>query len=394
MPVLLIVSASPLDQDRLRLAAEFRDIKKALQRSKNRENWTIESNEAATVDDLRLAMLDYRPAIVHFAGHGGGADGLCFEDDSGNTNLSGGKALSNLFHHFKDDLKCVVLNACYSEDQGHVICEEIDYVVGMNAAVGDVSASKFAVAFYDAVFAGTGFRSAFDLGCTALDLNNLPDSDVPVFLTGTNGIGDEFKYAAVIPEIERVIYDYINTPFEMRAKFTTGGVSIQPAMSRFYSSFIHKKTTDVCVEGYKKISENRWIIKTTTNQKVYVFVRERSVLIDWEATVGLWSVPARTFITLGSDEPVVARVIANLADYYNYSFRGQKMHFQSVELMSLSGEAVHGYVERDTPEFDDLVDILCDGERHYITLELLQDSDQRDMAVIKNVLSDTWFVGD
>jgi hypothetical protein len=37
---------------------------------------------------------------------------------------------------------------------------------------------KFAVAFYDAVFASTDFRTAFDLGCTALDLNDYPDSDV------------------------------------------------------------------------------------------------------------------------------------------------------------------------------------------------------------------------
>ncbi len=71
MPTVLIVAASPLDQDRLRLGAEVRDIRHALQRSRNREHWKIESNEAATVDDLRQALLDLRPSVLHFSGHGG-----------------------------------------------------------------------------------------------------------------------------------------------------------------------------------------------------------------------------------------------------------------------------------------------------------------------------------
>lgn len=151
-----MIASSPLDQDRLRLSAEFRDIRRALQRSRNRENWIIESNEAATVDDLRRALLDFRPQIVHFAGHGSGGGGLCFEDSDGKTSLAGSEPLAKLFHHFKKDLQCVVLNACYSSHRGSVISKEIDYVVGMSDSVGDESAAKFAVSFYDAVFAGTG----------------------------------------------------------------------------------------------------------------------------------------------------------------------------------------------------------------------------------------------
>jgi hypothetical protein len=97
MPIVLIVSASPLDQDHLRLGAEFRDIRHALQRSRNRENWRIESNEAVTVDDLRRALLDYLPTIVHFSGHGNGVNGLCFEDADGNTSLTDAVALAKLF---------------------------------------------------------------------------------------------------------------------------------------------------------------------------------------------------------------------------------------------------------------------------------------------------------
>ena len=126
MPIVFIIAASPLDQDRLRLGAEVKEIRNALQRSPNREQWRIESNEAVTVDDLRRALLQMRPTIVHFSGHGDGSGGLCFEDWEGYTHPADAAPLAALFHHFKNDLKCVVLNACYSDVQANVIREEID----------------------------------------------------------------------------------------------------------------------------------------------------------------------------------------------------------------------------------------------------------------------------
>jgi hypothetical protein len=159
VPTVLIVCASPLDQDRLRLGAEEKEIRSALQRSKNREHWRIETNQAATVDDLRRALLDHDPTVVHFAGHGG-KDGLCFEDDDGSSQSADARPLAKLFHLFRKNLKCVVLNACCSQPQAELIREEIDYVIGMGKSIDDDSARKFAVSFYDAVLRGriSGWR--------------------------------------------------------------------------------------------------------------------------------------------------------------------------------------------------------------------------------------------
>ncbi len=390
MPTVLIVSASPLDQDRLRLSAEVRDIRHALKRSRNREEWTIESNEAATVDDLRRALLDCRPTVVHFSGHGSGLGGLCFEDADGHTNLADAVPLARLFHHFKDKLKCVVLNACYSEVQGDVIRQEIDYVVGMNAAVDDSSAAKFAVAFYDALFAGTDFRTAFDLGSTALDLNKLPDANVPVFMTGSHLSPTVLSYSAHIPEIERVLYSYFNTPFTKRAGFTTTGESLRPIMEKHYGEQMHQSISKVRVLSMKLISEECWCIEVDVARLMYVCLRNRSVLIDWEASVGLWSVPVKTYLALGSSKPVLARVIAVLDNNYFYDFKGQERRFQSVSLSTVNYTKLIGYVERETKVYDELFDILSDGNEHRVTLEITQAIDQTDMPLITKVLSSTW----
>lgn len=390
MPTVLIVSSSPLDQDRLRLSAEFRDIRHALQRSRNRENWVIESNEAATVDDLRRALLDFRPTIVHFSGHGGGSDGLCFEDGEGRTNLAVAESLAKLFHHFKDDLKCVVLNACYSDVQGEVIRHEIDYVVGMSSAVGDKSASSFAVAFYDAVFAGTDFRTAFDLGCTALDLNNLPDANVPVFMTGSHLRPTELHYSGYIPEIETVLYSYFNAPFNERWKYTTTGESLSAVMERYYAGDLLRLVSKVSVISLKQIAGEHWLVDVGRLGLMYMRIRDRSVLVEWEASVGLWSIPVKTYLALGSKISVLVRVKAELDTYYNFDFSGLQHRFQSIALHPLRGSSLHGYVERGTQVHDELIDILSDGNEHAVTLEITQVTAHTNMPLINRVLSRTW----
>lgn len=393
MPKLLMISASPLDQDRLRLNSEFRDIRHALKRSKNRENWQIESNEAITVDDLRRTLLDFQPTILHFSGHGGGNSGLCFEDAEGNTHLTDAQPLAKLFHHFKEHLKCVVLNACYSKVQAEVIRKEIDYIVGMRVGVEDNSAAKFAVAFYDAIFAGTSYRTAFDLGCTALDLNQFPDSDVPIFMTGSRLALTELAYSAHIPEIETILYAYFNTPFNERATFTTTGEFLEPTLEKYYATKMLRMINKVQVISMKSITNEHWLVEimgSNESKFMYIRIRNRDVLIEWEASVGLWSIPVKTYLALGSKEPVVARVIAELDTYYNFEFGDKKDKYQSVMLRSAGFERLHGYVLRYSDVYGELMDILADGSSHAITIQIIQATEQTDMPIIQKILSHTW----
>ena len=107
-------------------------------------------------------------------------DGLAFEDDSGQTLLISGDSLSRLFELCRYHVKCVVMNACYSEAQADAIAQHIDYVVGMKKSIGDEAAIKFAVGFYDALWAGRDMEKAFKFGCSAVDLKGIPEYLTPV----------------------------------------------------------------------------------------------------------------------------------------------------------------------------------------------------------------------
>ena len=62
--------------------------------------------------------------------------------------------------------------------------QHIDAVVGMTTAVGDLAAVNFATAFYRALGFGRSVKTAFDLGCSEIDLANLNEQDTPKLLSG------------------------------------------------------------------------------------------------------------------------------------------------------------------------------------------------------------------
>lgn len=176
---ILFLASNPKGTERLRLDEEVRDIDESLKRSKLRDQFNLKQKWAVRVDDLQRGLLDEQPAIVHFSGHGTPHDGVIVEDETGKAEKVNPRALAGLFELFADQIECVVLNACYSEDQADAISKHIKYVVGMKTAVGDEAAIKFAVGFYGALGAGKSYDVAFKLGCNAIGMSNIPEDLTP-----------------------------------------------------------------------------------------------------------------------------------------------------------------------------------------------------------------------
>ncbi|MEH2095404.1 CHAT domain-containing protein [Nostoc sp.] len=168
MKKILIMAANPPATSRLRLEQEIRDVEEAIRRSRFREQFKVEIRVAARPIDIRRALLDIEPQIVHFCGHGEGQSGLVLEDVTGLPKLVSSEALSSLFQLFANSVECVLLNACYSEVQADAIVQHINYVIGMNQEIRDDAAIAFAVGFYDALGAGKSVEFAYELGCVAI----------------------------------------------------------------------------------------------------------------------------------------------------------------------------------------------------------------------------------
>ena len=168
---ILILAANPKNSSLRRLDREVRDIEAGMKRSKFREEFEIVIQLALRTGDIQRALLDEQPAIVHFAGQGAGANGLIVEDKDGKAKLVSTQALARLFKFFKDEIECVVLNACYSEEQAEAIREHIGYVLGVDGEITNRQAIQFATGFYDALGAGRSYGDASEMGQIALDMS-------------------------------------------------------------------------------------------------------------------------------------------------------------------------------------------------------------------------------
>ncbi|MFB2837792.1 effector-associated domain EAD1-containing protein [Floridanema evergladense] len=176
---ILFLAANPSDTTRLKLERESRSIDRALRQAEFRDRFEIIQHWAVRVGDLQELLLRHKPDIVHFSGHGSAASEIILEDNLGKSHPVSVRALSQLFCILKDNIRCVVLNACYSKVQAQAIAEHIDSVVGMSKAITDDAAISFATAFYQGLGYGRDLKTAFDLGCVQIDMENLGQQDTP-----------------------------------------------------------------------------------------------------------------------------------------------------------------------------------------------------------------------
>lgn len=180
---ILFLAANPADGAKLKIAEECRDIETVLKMAMDRDRFEMKSEWAVTTETLSQAILDEKPNIVHFSGHGE-QDGILLQDRNGFSFLVKEDALSNLFSLFKDKIKCVILNSCYSKNQALAIAEHIPYVIGMKKAVPDRAAKSFAVGFYRALGAGKDIEFAYKFGINAVQLDGISGDDIPLLFRG------------------------------------------------------------------------------------------------------------------------------------------------------------------------------------------------------------------
>ena len=182
---ILILAAIPHG---LRLDKEIREIESAIRRAANRDFFEIKVITAVRPQDIRRAIAEEQPQIVHFCGHGLQDGSLLLEDDGGNNKPVHSRGLASLFKLHADYVKCVLLNVCHSEQPAMAISQYINYTIGMNNPIQDKAAIAFAQGFYDGLGYKNSsnhnlFKRAFDEGIVAIQMENFSQETIPVLKT-------------------------------------------------------------------------------------------------------------------------------------------------------------------------------------------------------------------
>jgi formylglycine-generating enzyme required for sulfatase activity len=179
---ILFLAADPVNMPKLQLDEEQRAIDRELRLTKHRDRFDLRVELAVRYSDLQELLLRYEPSIVHFSGHGSEAGELLLKDASGSARPVPPEALARLFARLRGSVRCVVLNACYSERQAAAIAQSVDCVVGMARALSDEAARDFAAGFYLGLGYGRSVGDAFGFGCDRLGLGDSGEEDTPKLL--------------------------------------------------------------------------------------------------------------------------------------------------------------------------------------------------------------------
>jgi hypothetical protein len=183
---ILFLAANPEGTAPLMLDEECREIEMKLRAAEHRDSLEFITKWALRPEDLLQHLNQYRPHIVHFSGHGTRREEIVLLDPSRQAKTVSKVALKQLFSTLKDNIRVVVLNACFSRAQAEGISEVIDFTIGMKRAIGDRAAIVFAAAFYQAIGFRRSVPEAFNQGKVALLLEGIPEEDTPELLVRTS----------------------------------------------------------------------------------------------------------------------------------------------------------------------------------------------------------------
>ena len=170
----LFLAANPRSTNRLAIDEEMHIIEQKLRAAEYRDALVFQSAWAVRPDDLLQLLNQHQPHVVHFSGHGSD-EGLSLAGDDGRDRLVTTRALKALFTTLKDNIRLVVLNACYSREQAQALVEIIDCVIGMRESIHDGAATAFASSFYRAIGFGRSIQEAFDQGIASILLEGIPE---------------------------------------------------------------------------------------------------------------------------------------------------------------------------------------------------------------------------
>jgi hypothetical protein len=209
----LFLAANPAATTKLALDEEIRAIDAKIQGARFRNDLELLSHWAVRLDDLAGLLLRHKPDVVHVSGHGSSAGELVLaggdapvDRDLVPAGGAGGgvaappapvvpqqvaipaDALARLFAVLKDNVRVVVLNACYSEIQAQGIVQSIDCAVGMSGPIRDDLAIAFAAEFYQGLAYGLSVKDAFRLGVVRLLNEGYAQAESLVHLHSRSGM--------------------------------------------------------------------------------------------------------------------------------------------------------------------------------------------------------------
>jgi hypothetical protein len=192
---ILFLSANPWSTSRILVDEEAREIFEKLSEGPYGDRFELARHTAIRPTDLQRLLMLYKPHIVHFSGHGSKAHKIILEGAPGRGKQVDPQGLVDVFRLYRNHVRLVLLNACFTKGQARALTEVIDYSIGINKMIGDRAGVTFAGAFYRALGFGWPVKEAFESAQAELRLTRIPRSKGIEFFV-RSGVSEAKRFPA------------------------------------------------------------------------------------------------------------------------------------------------------------------------------------------------------
>lgn len=172
-PRVLIVGASPVDQQPIDLIGELNAILNGLRQARHGNKFDIRQELNSDFNCILDSLLQHRPHIVHIITHVDERGNTILVKDGFSEEVSPDR-LGALLGNFRNDIRCVILSGCCDERTVRAILPYVEPIVAMckpcsNRGVPDSACINFSGAFYGVLGTGMHVQSAFNIGRVAIN---------------------------------------------------------------------------------------------------------------------------------------------------------------------------------------------------------------------------------
>lgn len=146
------------------------------------EVFKVVAKQGVKKKDIVPLIAKYKPAIVHFDGHGGTL-GFAVHANNGSDQLEivTPDDLKRIFNAATGHLKLAYFDACDSDSHAKMAVLAIATAIGMKSKISPIAARIFSRQFYVSLENLYSIHESFELACGQLNMENMEKfSDVPV----------------------------------------------------------------------------------------------------------------------------------------------------------------------------------------------------------------------
>ena len=184
--------------------------------------------------------------------------------------------------------------------------------------------------------------------------------------------------------------------WEDRLAFILKPENVKSSMKGYYtdkykSSTVTKDKISIQGSGYK-INE---LFKVVISGYTILYCKKTNdgFKIDWEASAGFNPISMKTFKANLSTHPTEFRVNATIGTSYHSNYRDAMNTHWNVLIEDKEGNTIRGYIGKSSAEGKKLYEILKDGKKNELILELKIDATENKSggtAIITKVIKDGW----